>query len=53
MLSEQQLSPLASPFETTAFRIPTYQGVDARPFSPPGFSHNFLGFQEFTPSGSY
>ncbi len=54
MLSEQQLSPLASPFETNSFRIPTYEGVDARPFSPQGLSaHNFLGFQDFTPLGSY
>ena len=50
MLSDHQLSPLASPFENHPFRIPTYEGVDARPFSPPSLSNNFLGFQEFTPS---
>lgn len=50
MLFDQQLSPLASPFENNPFRIPTYEGVNARPFSPPSISNNFLGFQEFTPS---
>lgn len=52
-LSETPLSPLASPFAApNSFRIPTYEGVDARPFSPPSFSQNFLGFQDYAP-GTY
>ena len=53
LLSETPLSPLASPFAAhPSFRIPTYEGVDARPFSPASFSQNFLGFQDYAP-GSY
>ncbi|PIL31987.1 hypothetical protein GSI_06691 [Ganoderma sinense ZZ0214-1] len=52
-LFETPLSPLASPFAApNSFRIPTYEGVDARPFSPPSFSQNFLGFQDYAP-GTY
>ena len=40
----QQLSPLASPFDSNGFPIPTYEGVGARPFSPHAFPHNYLGF---------
>ena len=51
-LSEQQLSPLASPFpDPNPFRVPMYEGVNARPFSPPGFAPNFLGFQDFAQQG--
>ncbi len=54
-MSEHQLSPLASPFPDgqLPFRLPMYEGVNARPFSPPGLqlAPNFLGFQEFVPQG--
>ena len=54
-MSEQQLSPLTSPFVPDAapspFRLPMYEGVYARPFSPPGLAPNFLGFQDLTPQG--
>ncbi|KAL7285296.1 hypothetical protein ACG7TL_000391 [Trametes sanguinea] len=51
-LSEHALSPLASPFaDPNPFRVPMYEGVHARPFSPPGLAPNFLGFQDFTPQG--
>ncbi|KAI0361652.1 hypothetical protein OH77DRAFT_1508535 [Trametes cingulata] len=52
---DHPLSPLASPFPDgpIPFRMPMYEGVDARPFSPPGLAPNFLGFQDYTmPQGN-
>ena len=43
---EQPLSPLAGPFDPNGPRIPAYEGVGARPFSPQGFQQNFLGFMQ-------
>lgn len=53
VMSEHQLLPLATPFPEgqLPFRLPMYDAVNARPFSPPGLAPNFLGFQEFVPQG--